>query len=889
MLNLTWQLLKYITIIILLLPVLLYSQKTYGEIEGKIIDKTLSPIVNVSAVLTGANLQGSKTVYTSAEGKFAFYLVPAGNYKLSVEHGSYDKVTYDNVSVRIGKSTYIGNIVLEDKSYRLDEVTVTFNKPVIDFGSSASGQNINKRFYGELPVGRNYQSAAALIPSANISYYGDGINIAGSTGLENVYYVDGNNITDPVDAATSINLPYNFVKEIEVISGGYQAEYGRSLGGIINVITPSGSNNFEANIFSFYTNNELGGIGKTGIQNASITHFSDYDFGGSLSGPIIKDKLWFFAAYNPKFEEKTYNIKNLGQISSKVTSHLFAAKFTWQATTNTSVKLNFMGDPTIRHDVDEITDGIISNKDLLLQKREMGGINSSLQLTHVFTTNVFLEAGVSYLSQKETGVPETEIGKTESAILDIPNGTVSGGRGYIQNDSYSRLSVNTSATFLTGDHVMKGGVEFENNSYNLELRNNFQNSLLFKLDESLFISSYIDYTGSVKNKILTAYIQDSWNITERLTLNLGIRLDAQFFFNNNGENVQSITDQFQPRAGIIYQPFETGTQKVTASFGRFYEQIPSRFVGFNYIDRTDYSIMFTEDPRNSNVQGDTTNFSSAASGEIIGLKGEYYDEYTLGYEQYLFENYTISVRGIYRTIGEVVDDFIDLSQGKYIVGNPGKGDINFIPELTREYQALEFSIQKVTGKNFNFSASYVLSKNYGNYTGIFNQDIGDFLPNANQIPDIPDQVKNSKGLLPNDRTHVFKLAGFYKFDFGLTAGMNFIYMSGTPLSEFGVDPYGILLPVFISKRGTAGRTPSIVDIDLRFKYNLAALTGWNNKFNFIFDINHLLNSRTALLKEQQHYLEVDQEGNPSNPNQSYGNTTKYLAPRTFRIGMEIDL
>ncbi|MCF8242254.1 MAG: TonB-dependent receptor [Melioribacteraceae bacterium] len=809
--------LKFVSLLLFIIFQIITAQNYTGNLEGVVCNENNVPLEGVTIHIENINTKQTREGLTNSSGKFILVELPAGDYRFRTSAEFYQSLIIEFLSIHIGKTTSLGKLNINPLAYETEPILVTSEQNLIDPASSKLGINLNKNIFNNLPVDREFQSVTYLISQANKSYYGDQVNISGSTGLENAYFIDGINVTDPVDAATSIKLPYNFITEIEVITGGYMAEYGRSIGGIINVITPSGGNEFEADVFSFFTNNDLGGEGKTGIRNASISHFRDYDFGGSVSGPIINDKLWFFTAYNPKFQQSIYSISGIGNLKSSVTSHLFAAKITWHAAKNTSAILNIFGDPTIRHDIDELTEGTFKNKDLLMQKRIMGGINSSLKIKHIINNNIFLESTLSYLNQKETGEPETETGRTQGVFADLTQESLSGGRGYVQNDSYYRTSANAAATFLFSDHIIKGGIEFEDNGYNIELRNNFPLSVILKIAPSVYISPYMNFTGKVNNKILSAYLQDSWSISNRLLINAGLRWEEQYFYDYNGKNVQTLANQFQPRIGFVYQPFDLGNYKFSGSYGRFYEQIPSRFVGMNYINKVDYQVIFFEDPRTGNVEGDTTDFSAGPQQNIPGLKGEFYDEFTLGYEQNIFKDFVFGIKAIYRQMGEVLDDFIDLERGRYIIGNPGKGDIDFIPKLNRKYQAVEFTIRKLSGDDYNLTASYVLSRNYGNYTGIFNQDIGDFLPNANQIPDLPEQVKNSEGLLPNDRTHVFKFAGFYKFDFGLVCGTSIVYQSGTPLSEFGVDPYGLLLPVFINQRGTAGRTPALFDMNLRLK------------------------------------------------------------------------
>ena len=121
-----------------------------------------------------------------------------------------------------------------------------------------------------------------------------------------MYYLDGVNITDPQDAGTSTDLPFNFIKELQVKTGGYEAEYGRATGGIINVITHSGGNRFTGQAFVYFTNDGLTAEPRFGVAGSTEPDFSQYDVGGSVGGPILRDRLWFFAAYAPSLLDSTW-------------------------------------------------------------------------------------------------------------------------------------------------------------------------------------------------------------------------------------------------------------------------------------------------------------------------------------------------------------------------------------------------------------------------------------------------------------------------------------------------------------------------------------------------------------------------------------------------------
>ena len=147
-------------------------------------------------------------------------------------------------------------------------------------------------------------------------------------------------------------------------------------------------------------------------------------------------------------------------------------------------------------------------------------------------------------------------------------------------------------------------------------------------------------------------------------------------------------------------------------------------------------------------------------------------------------------------------------------------------------------------------------------------------------------MTDSSGLLPNDRTHVLKASGFYRFDVGLNVGASMIWQSGTPLNEFGGSAYGWGYS-FVRPRGTAGRTPSIFDLDLRLDYTFGSRSAKRWKPRVILDVYHLFAERTPVNYDQFHYLRKDGTGNQIDPNPNYGQPTHYFPPTTARLGFEV--
>jgi len=253
------------------------------------------------------------------------------------------------------------------------------------------------------------------------------------------------------------------------------------------------------------------------------------------------------------------------------------------------------------------------------------------------------------------------------------------------------------------------------------------------------------------------------------------------------------------------------------------------------------------------------------------LRAQFFDEFSLGYQHAIGENFLASIQGVYRTLREAI-------AGVY---NQGEGVAAGYPRPKRNYSALIISIENQKGENLNFLASYVLSREYGNYSGVFDAFYHTTEPNWNFLPNDLEQVQRATGLLSNDRTHVFKFSGSYNFSFGLTAGISFVAQTGTPLSEYAsASNYDVL----IATRGTAGRTPAIWDLNARFIYEIPYLYNWNTRL--ILDIFHIASQRKSVDINQYRYF-INSDGNFI-PSSTYGQAYRYQPSMSVRLGMEIN-
>ena len=897
-----WYVLFILCVFFLVAVTISHGQDMTGSVEGRLVDSLGSPIPTVNVTVAGANLQGVRGTSTDNLGYFRVLALPVGSYTINVSHVAYQDITYENVPVRLGKTNSIGDIILASRVANMPEVIISGARPVIDAASIATGTNFTAGTIAPLPTDRNFRSIITLAPGANSSSYpGEGTNISGSTGNENLYFIDGINVTEVSRASTSADLPYNFVREVEVKTGGYEAEYASALGGIVNVITKSGSNDFRGQLFGFFANNGLMGKRRPGFMGETISRFSSYDIGFSLGGPIVRDQLWFYGAYNPSFEEKDITIPGLGTYPDRKQSHLFAGKLNWRAGENTNTIFSMIGDPSNQDAIsfNSPNGGYIaptlSNIDPLLQNIERGGVNMSLQANHSIGDKVLLEASVSRFDRRDKQLPRTEIGRNESMYTDMMTGITSGGVGGSLEYQSTRWSARLSGILFLSSHTLKAGFEYEDNRNEVTEQihagvNNQYPAVVQRLDDTTYLAFTGFWSINVYNRIPAVFVQDSWLLSDRLRLNVGLRWTGQFFIGSNGKVAQKITDELQPRLGFTYQPGNRGAQKMYGSYGRFYEQVPLNLPTLFYSERAEYAVFYDHDPRENSAGGDSLAFLSAISPAISDLKGQHFDEFSLGYEQRLGEDFKIGIRGVYRNLLQVIEDGYNQSTGEWVAGNPGKGALSSLPKFTRQYKALEFTMEKSGAEGLTFLASYILSRSYGNYPGLFNGDYAAtnlLAGNTNcGTMDTPDQFLLGDGLLPNDRTHVFKFSGSYTFGSGLSLGTTFIAQSGVPLNEFGSSLMYGELP--LQKRGTAGRAPATWDLNMRATYSLASITGASWEPKFIVDVFHLFSQRKALFIDQFHYLFHDENGNQIAPNPTYGQVYIYQPPMSVRVGMELN-
>ena len=297
------------------------SAQTTGTVLGVVTDaSTGKPVAGAVIIATSPALQGEQTAVTDNNGAFRLPLLPPGEYKLAVQLEGYKPAERSDITIRIDK-TIRANLAVVPEAVQMEEQVVrTGAAPAVNIGAAESGAVISREFVASIPVGRTVENVSAVVPTASVDQYG--VGFAGAQSPENAYILDGMNVTDPVygtfggNTNTQIAQPSlltNFIQEVDVKTGGFMPEYGRTTGGILNMVTRTGSNEFHGSVFGNFTprllvdpSGEINGAAGEAVGWRSKPNEGAYDadFGFEVGGPIQKDKLWFYAGFAPVITER---------------------------------------------------------------------------------------------------------------------------------------------------------------------------------------------------------------------------------------------------------------------------------------------------------------------------------------------------------------------------------------------------------------------------------------------------------------------------------------------------------------------------------------------------------------------------------------------------------
>jgi len=401
---------------------------TTGTIEGLVTDRNGAVVRAITVVATSPNLIRAQSATTDSEGRYRLLNLPPGRYILTAEAGAgFAGVTRSDVDVNLSKTSTVP-ITLEPAGATAIVTVNSTSRAVVDTSSNTSGTSVSTEQFSNFITHRTVQSIYTIAPSVTGSGLRDvsgrdrDPSVAGSSGLENSYILDGVNTTDPSFGGSGANLPFEFVQEVEIKTGAYGAEYGLSTGGIFNVLTKSGGNDLHGDVFAYFTTKGMvWGTKNFPFTGSAPNGFSELDAGFDVGGAIKKDKLWFFGAFNPQRRENSYFTQTLRlPASNKVTTPFYAGKLTYALNQRHVLTFSTFGDFTritgFRVNINGNTQalggalsGFGADPNSFLGVGELGGDNYSGRLNSTFRSNWIGEFSFGAHRQRNNLHPATNI------------------------------------------------------------------------------------------------------------------------------------------------------------------------------------------------------------------------------------------------------------------------------------------------------------------------------------------------------------------------------------------------------------------------------------------------------------------------------------------------
>ncbi len=838
----------------------LASGETTGGISG-VVREGQSAVAGAQVSIRQLDTGLTRSVATDAQGNFRMPQLPIGRYEVTVTTAGGSRT--ETVDVGVGSHSAVaielvapGSIAADTDATTLGTVQVTAARRIIDVYSTDSGLQISKAQLDKLPVARNVTAVALLAPGVvqGDSGFGDLPAFGGASVAENVYYVNGLNVTNLRNGLGGAEVPFEFYEDFQVKTGGYSAEFGRSTGGVFNAVTKSGSNDWKFGGSVFWRPDRLRGQspdvvnsdGTLVVSNArDVLNEHEYNF--EASGPLIQDRLFFYALVNPSYTRETDFSPEFTATRSSTDGLFWGLSIDWLLNDYHTVELTAFSD---QRDIERSTrdwdpaSGEVSG-DPRLGTSARGGRNASLKYTGFLGENLTMSA---LIGRTESDLTDSSPLDVNPAIYLTDDGSNFVPLGNFANDEFGvaddqRTAMRLDFDWNIGAHTLSFGIDreklqsFEDTGYSggvfYEIHNEDPlNPFFWEFRQRIY--------GDFETNSNAAYLEGTFRLND-VVVTAGVRNERFENKNGLGGTFLEMDQQWAPRLAAAWDIGGDGDDKLYANLGRYYLPVSNilniRLAGAFYAEETRYALAGLN-PDGTPIRGAVLDPTFVQfDGEVAdprtivnaNIRPMYQDEAILGYAFRLGEKWSADVNAVHRDLGRAIEDstpclpldqialarygIVDYCANEstpYVLTNPGsamtvyhdfgQGDglerFDFsaaelgYPDAKRRYTAVNFTVQRAFVDAWSVNASYTWSRSRGNYEGTVRGDYVLVEGNAGFTTafDFPSLLEYGDGDLPNDRRHVLKAWGQWQFAPQWLLGFNWTSASGAPISHYGIHP-----------------------------------------------------------------------------------------------------
>jgi hypothetical protein len=936
--------LSILAITLLLAPLAVSQSRETGAIRGVITDDQNAPLPGVNVTLSGANLMGIRTFVTDANGEFRFPALRPGEYQVKAELQGFGTIIRERIRLNT-TATLTVDIQLKPAAVA-EEVTVIAQSPTVDIKSTETASvTLSNEILRNIPYSQFAADIVNMAPGVN-----NDVAYGGSSGTGIAYLYDGVGVADPSGGTAWVFLDHNIVEEAKVMGVGLPAEYGNFTGVIFNLVTKTGGNEFSGHVeFNRQLSRSTGKFWQANNNQAYLTDFPTltspssnlFDLNAHLGGPIIKDKLWFYAGgqYYRSKDRPTGFPEDIDYKQPRA-----FAKLTYQVTPTMNIGLAFEYDDYKGVNRDGGAD--VAPEATVNQTGPEPVLNFSL--TKIISPRTFFEIKAGgfdayYYLDPEVGMApymhhEDQIGFVGPRYF--------GSSGYFYYADRFRAQVNASLThyvedFIAGSHDFKFGAEFE--------RSNARDRYGYTgeggggpLGDHV---QYYDYTGywdfypyydpgesrylAFQNDgydthtfytRLEGFVQDAWQITKRLNLSLGVRL-SQYWgqVKDVPGNVYNAT-RITPRLGFTFDVLGDKTTILKGHYGQFSEAML-----VDYHDRLNPSSAFSDQVSYEwNYEGGVWDeYARVVYQDLYrmdpNIKHPYMEQFTVGLERELFKDASLSVTYINRHWKKQIGP-VDLAADyyapyTYTIPAPGSGTVQvyertdatvdtfdylitnyttasspwILADPYRRYSGVEVLFNKRFSNRWQLIGSWVYAQTKGTIDNGTSDDIGYGARDGMQISD-PNFWTNAAGYSTNSPTHMIKIQASYLvpvIDLNVSAYYRGITGSAWT-TRFRSDSLNQGRVTVLAEARGSNRYPMQNTVDIRLEKIITLAKKY--QLGILFDVFNLLNADTItswgtrIGSGPQWYDSASQYFTPStNGHDLYG----ILNPRQVRLGLRL--
>ena len=936
------------------------EDNTSSTLEAVVLSQAGVPVSGASVNVRSTGTGVSRSATSGSDGSVRFPLLAIGSYDVVVNASGLSSLS-DTISLSVGDQSF--RFVLASASAsNIEDVVVTAGAiQGMDFNNTTTGISVKlDDLMSTTPVSRNLTSIVLLAPGTaqGDSAFGNLASISGSSVAENVYLINGLNTTNFRNFTGSSTVPFEFYDTVEVKTGGYSAEFGKAIGGVVNAVTKSGTNEFKfgANLSlypdSFYEDKPDTYGSKNSLDERDLKDYNVY-----VGGPIIKDKAFFYLLANPKDNSQTDVSQGGNKYVYESDEVFYGAKLDYYVTDALHLEYTYFTDENTGTENTYVDNALNATTFY-----KSGGDNEIFKASYVVSDDLTIAAtwGTNAYNRTTSGT-----GDAYSYVWWPYPTTTLGIAGSLQVSSgYDEREVfKLDADYYVGNHHIRFGIENEDllsvaatkysgtnapdghgGLYYRGYDNNGNGSI--DSGERLRLRVY-DSGGAFATIQEAIYIQDSWQVSDQLNVNIGLRREMYDNQNASGQSFIKVEDQDALRLGATYDLYGDGDTKLYMSYGEYYLPIAGntniRSAGAEFFTEQycawDGAFTGGDESIPGVLAGSCEALTTYSDGTVpdtrelqdLNIEPMYGEEVLFGYSTTLNSGWTQNIYYVERELASTIEDVLidhalaanDIDYHQYVLTNPGndmniytcletgslsaandacyKDDAKFgyltlsaedlaFPKPIREYTAFNFEWEKPWDGDWSAKIAYTKSNSEGNYEGTVKSDNGQDDAGLTTDFDYPEFMEGSYGKLPNHREHNLKFFGAKSLANNLVGGLNASLVSPRYYGCIGNHP-------------SAEARARIYDDNSWYCGGEATPRGTISQSSWIFNIDAMLSYKPQVSMgdltiriDVFNILNADsvsdirefgeQGGQVGNADPNYLKPTNYQSPRRIRLGAQ---